>query len=409
MLAQDRIHALSLFPYVFRDPSQRRSFPTRADKSKAHVPKTATVSGPTWAEADRLAALGSYEVLDTDTEADFDDLANVAARICGVPIALVSLVDDRRQWFKAAIGLDVKETPREVAFCAHAIQQPGLFTVDDATQDARFANNPLVTDHPNLRFYTGAPLITAEGLPLGTLCVLDTKPGHLTDDQRFALETLARQVVVQLELRRTIVEQRKAVQLNALLVQELQHRVKNTFATVQAVVSQSLRNAPTLEAARESATDRLVAMGRAHDIFTAGNWRAAKMIEIIRATISGGGGESSRYRASGPPVELSARAALGVALALHELHTNAIKFGALSNTAGKVDLTWRVPGGDLVIEWRETGGPPVVAPTRKGFGSRMIVSVLSGEFGGESHIDYRPDGVVWTFTTPLARLAPIVT
>jgi len=361
---------------------------------------------PHWMEADRLAALDSYDILDTPAEAGFDDLVEIAAQICGAPMALISLVDARRQWFKAIRGLDATETPREVAFCHHAIQQDGIFIVEDATRDPRFAHNPLVTEEPSLRFYSGAPLVTPEGFPLGTLCVLDTKPGHLTDAQRGALEALARQVVVQMELRKALAMQRKAAELSALLIQELQHRVKNTLTTVQAVVSQSLRNAPSLEAARATVNDRLATMGKAHDIFSAGDWRAASLLDVVGAAVASSGVADGRYRIHGPTVELSARAALGVALALHELNTNAIKFGALSNAEGHVALSWRVEDDHLTMEWREHGGPPVTKPKRTGFGSRMIVTALASDVGGASHIDYPPEGAIWTLRAPMPGLAP---
>jgi diguanylate cyclase (GGDEF)-like protein len=154
-------------------------------------------------EARRLEALRSYDVLDTEPEQVFDDLTQVAAVLCDTPIALVSLVDAQRQWFKARVGLDVTETPRELAFCAHAILEPSrVFTVTDAHEDSRFSGNPLVTADPLIRFYAGVPLVSADGQALGTLCVIDRKPRELGQQQEEALRALARQVVSQLELRR---------------------------------------------------------------------------------------------------------------------------------------------------------------------------------------------------------------
>jgi GAF domain-containing protein len=146
--------------------------------------------------------LWQYEVLDTVPEELFDDLTELAARICEAPIALISLVDEKRQWFKAKVGTALTETSRDVSFCAHAIQQSGLFIVPDASKDPRFAGNPLVTSDPKIRFYAGAPLITADGYALGTLCIIDTIPRELRADQKQALAILARHVVSQLELRR---------------------------------------------------------------------------------------------------------------------------------------------------------------------------------------------------------------
>jgi PAS domain S-box-containing protein len=153
-------------------------------------------------EASRLRDLQQYQVLDTQPEEAFDDLTALAAQICETPIALVSLVDAHRQWFKSKAGIDVQETPRDIAFCAHAIHGDDLFVVPDTTQDQRFADNPLVTADPNIRFYAGMPLVTPTGHALGTLCVIDRAPKQITVDQMTVLRILGRQVVNLLELRR---------------------------------------------------------------------------------------------------------------------------------------------------------------------------------------------------------------
>jgi len=159
-------------------------------------------AGNSDSEKKRLKVLWQYDVLDTIPEALFDDLTELAAGICEAPIALISLVDEKRQWFKSKFGITVNETSRDVSFCAHAIQQPDLFIVPDATQDVRFASNPLVTSDPKIRFYAGAPLTTPDGYALGTLCVIDKVPRELRSEQKQALRILARHVVSQLELRR---------------------------------------------------------------------------------------------------------------------------------------------------------------------------------------------------------------
>lgn len=154
-------------------------------------------------EAQRLKTLREYNVLDTQAEQVFDDLALLASQICRAPIAMVSLIDEKRQWFKARVGIDAVETARDVAFCAHTILRPDeLMEVPDACADARFAGSPLVTSDPHVRFYAGAPLIANDGHALGALCVMDHSPHTLTDEQRVALRALSRLVVAQLELRR---------------------------------------------------------------------------------------------------------------------------------------------------------------------------------------------------------------
>jgi GAF domain-containing protein len=147
-------------------------------------------------ESERLNALRGYELLDTESEAAFDAMTRLAATLCRVPIALVSLIDENRQWFKSQCGLPgVSSTGLDVSFCGHAILQNGIFEVPDALEDPRFADNPLVTGEPHVRFYAGMPLIEPGGMPLGTLCVIDRKPRKLTKRQRLQLEDLAQSVV----------------------------------------------------------------------------------------------------------------------------------------------------------------------------------------------------------------------
>ena len=155
-------------------------------------------------EAERLRTLQLYQVLDTGAESVFDDLTRLAAAICDAPIALISLIDGNRQWFKANVGLSETETPREIAFCAHAIESDNLLVVPDALIDERFAGSPLVTGSPHIRFYAGAPLVMASGYRLGTLCVIDSTPKILTDFQANALGVLRQAVVTQLELNRSL-------------------------------------------------------------------------------------------------------------------------------------------------------------------------------------------------------------
>lgn len=154
-------------------------------------------------EEQRLVALQRYAVLDSEPDSSFDDITQLAGQICGTPIALVSLVDERRQWFKSRVGFETDATLREHAFCAHAIMQADVFEVENALEDERFRDNPMVVSDPYVRFYAGAPLTTNDGHRLGTLCVLDRQPRLLEPWQRSALESLGRQVMALLELRQT--------------------------------------------------------------------------------------------------------------------------------------------------------------------------------------------------------------
>ena len=174
------------------------------------------------AEEQRLAALRSYHILDTAIEADFDELTELAAAICGTPIALISFVDKDRQWFKSVKGLNIRETTRAESFCAHAIQNPDdLFQIQDARNDSRFSDNPFVTGEPNIVFYAGIPLVDSDGLAIGSLCVIDAQTKTLSLQQRSALRTLARQVMNQLTLRRTVKQLEASESAMALAMADL--------------------------------------------------------------------------------------------------------------------------------------------------------------------------------------------
>ena len=156
------------------------------------------------AEVARVAALDRYAILDTEPEQSFDDLILLASHVCQTPMAMLSLVDDHRQWFKSKVGVEICETSRETSICAHAIQQGELFIVPDTLQDVRFRENPLVVNEPHIRFYAGTPLVNDDGFALGTLCVVDREPRELNADQKVALESIGRLALRQMELRQNL-------------------------------------------------------------------------------------------------------------------------------------------------------------------------------------------------------------
>lgn len=175
-------------------------------------------------EKERIKSLESYELLDTLSESDYDNITAIASEICHTRISLVTLVDNNRQWFKSHHGLNVRETPREVAFCAHAIlDEHNVFIVQDAREDERFHDNPLVTDDPHVIFYAGVPLLSDQGLPLGTLCVIDDQPKELNAGQIQSLKSLANQVMNLLSLRKTKLVLEKTKESLEEKNQELEH------------------------------------------------------------------------------------------------------------------------------------------------------------------------------------------
>lgn len=199
----------------------------------------------------------------------------------------------------------------------------------------------------------------------------------------------------------------RAAEYQQLLLNELNHRVKNTLATVQSIVSQTLRNAPTPPEARALIEQRMIALSRAHDVLTREKWEGADLHAIIdQALTPFREPENDRFHVRGPKLRLSPRMALDLAMALHELATNAVKYGALSNASGTVELTWEVDDGSppprLKLRWQERGGPPVEAPGRRGFGTRLIERSLAQDLGGEARIEFEPSGIVCTIDTPVA-------
>ncbi len=181
-------------------------------------------------EAKRLDALHELEILDTETSAAWQRIVELASIICETPIALVSLIDEERQWFKARVGLEPAQTPREQAFCGYAILQDGLFVVDDPQNDDRFADNPLVTGNPNIRFYAGMPISVDDDLPLGTVCVIDTKPRTLNETQIRAMKILADEAESLMRLRRIAIGLQRGVDLNKAtrdVINAVAHEVMN--------------------------------------------------------------------------------------------------------------------------------------------------------------------------------------
>jgi GAF domain-containing protein len=187
-------------------------------------------------EAARLAALERYAILDTDPEQSFDDLTLLASFIFKTPIAMISLIDGDRQWFKSRVGLAVSETPREVAFCSTAILQSEILVVPDALEDERFRDNPFVVAAPHIRFYAGAPLINEDGYALGTICVVDQTPRELTPEQRDALKALSRLVLAQMEFRRNLVLLKEALSDRTKEEHEREQELLKVQATLMRVL-----------------------------------------------------------------------------------------------------------------------------------------------------------------------------
>ena len=363
-----------------------------------------------WTEEERLAALRRYDILDTPTEEVFSDFTAIAAQLCGTPMALVSFVDQDRQWFAAEQGLGVRETPVEQSVCVHALHSPDVLVVADLKQDDRFRTNTLVTGSPGLRFYGGAVLRTRAGLPLGTVCVLDDKPrpDGLSEAQKQGLQALARQVMTQLELRRSLQQRQEAwiageallSEKNAalaekdLLMQEVHHRVKNSLATVQSLLQLQARMTVHPEAAEQlqDSAKRIRSFSAMHEfLYRAGAAATVDLEAYLRNLLdeqrtTQTGGPSSRpilFHAQPTPWPSADTPTLG--LILVELVTNAVKYGA-----GAITVTL-VGAGDevtLTVEDEGRGLPPEFDPARStGFGMRIVNGLLKNQQRGRVTVD----------------------
>jgi two-component system cell cycle sensor histidine kinase/response regulator CckA len=340
-------------------------------------------------EVRRLDALRQYQILDTLPDEALDDLTELAAAICEAPIALVSLVDADRQWFKSRRGFPFTETPRDVSFCGHAIVEPGLFMVADATQDARFADNPLVTHDPHIRFYAGAPLIAADGQTLGTLCVMDRVPRRLTASQQHALCVLSRQVIAQFDLHRQTrmaiaeISERKQAEAQLREASRFTHATIDAFSAHVCVLDETGTIVATNEAWRRFArTNR--PLGR--DAATGDNY-----LEICDHTLGPDAGDARAF-ASG--IRYVLRSAVPVEFAMeYPCHSPAEErwfLGRVTRFAGEG------PIGVVVAHENVTARKRAEAVT-----SRLAAIV---EFSDDAMIGKDLNGIVTTWNAGAAKI-----
>lgn len=339
-------------------------------------------------ETERLAALLGYGVLDTPRDAAFDEVVEVLSAICDAPIALIALIDSDRQWFKAKIGTAIPETPRELSFCAHAILEPGMLIVPDAQKDARFQDNPLVTGEPNLRFYAGALLETEDGLPLGTVCVLDYKPRELDERQKRALQLMARQVMRQLELGRMLEAEKQARQRaedlaeqNAVLAREIDHRVKNSLQIVSSMLSLQGRQAVSADVRGQlaEAENRVRAVSAVHEALhrAAQSDRVAvdQFLHSLCRQIAGNSPPNVELSSVAEPAAIRSDQASAVGLLVNELVANAFKHAFPGGRHGTVRIEGERDGGDYILRICDDGA---------GMRLRAQPSSLDSEPGAEA-------------------------
>jgi two-component sensor histidine kinase len=353
-------------------------------------------------EAQRLAALEALDILDTPPEAAFDEIAGFAARICAAPVALVSLVDRERQWFKARLGVDdLTETPRSQAICSHAIAADSYLEIPDTTADPRTATNPIVTGPPHFRFYAGALLRTREGAALGTLCVLDHAARSLTAFQREALEFLAGQVVRQFELRR-------ALDFEETLRAEIDHRVKNSLQAVASVLRiQRTRAAdPAASDAIAAAERRIETISLVHNALYQTEQAETlaleaflpRLADLLAAALP----DRIRISADVAPARLPAGQARALAMIASEFAANAARHAFGSGDAGEVRIDGRQTGKGYTVTFSDNGRGMTGDAAGSGSGIGLqIISASAEQIGADPVWAPGPDGRGTTLTLAL--------
>lgn len=373
--------------------------------------------------ARRIAALEGYDVFGTPAESEFDDIAALAARICGTPIALISFLGEDRQWFKARVGTDIEGTDLGSSICTHTILSPEVLVIPDTTLDPRTADNPMVTGPIGVRFYAGVPLLTTGGLALGTLCVIDTQPRQIDEGQIVDLRILARQVVTQLEMRRALRAEAEALaraeaqaaQMARLLETadtlrlEIDHRVKNSLQLVSSLLalqgarSQSVEVREALAAARS----RVMAISSIHAALNQSSQSshvrlsayAERLVEELKVSAPAG----VEIALQADEIELQTSQASSLAILVNEFVTNSLKYAFPEGREGCVSLDIRLDGDRVRARFSDDGVGHAVSDgrlAREGLGTRIMVAV--GQQLGAT-LDFMTDvgGTTLRFDFPL--------
>jgi two-component sensor histidine kinase len=355
-------------------------------------------------QAERLATLRSFDILDTPRESDFDDIVELASAICRTPIAVVNLIDAERQWFKAEVGLGTRETPLETSICSHIILEQDFTMIEDTHRDRRTCDNELCMPTDGLRFYAGALLKADNGLPIGTLCVLDTKPSTLDAFQQQALKVLARRVMRELELRR-------ALRAQAVLRDEIDHRVKNSLSAVSAAI-----NLYRMEAKKTGDPDgSFDALKRQLDAVSAVH-RAIYMsseggevldlrsyLDVLATALEASLPPGVAIATEAPKVAVSPKIANTVGLIANEFAANTVKYATASQPTTRITFAVSHDDGDLNLTFRNNVPQPddPDAAAGNGIGARLMLASVR-QFGGQLHQEGTAEGFTLTATLPVS-------
>lgn len=357
------------------------------------------VAHPHPQQVERLAALYAYEILETERERDFDEIVQLAAASCGTSISVINFIDAERQWFKAETGLGVRETPLATSLCSHVILEEDFVEINDTLLDPRMADNPLCCSEPGLRFYAGALLKTADGLPLGTLCVLDREPKVLTPLQRDTIRVLANQVMAQLDLRKTLKHA-------DLLRREIDHRVKNSLQSLSSLVRVAGRNAKAEETTEALATigSRIDAVAMLHQELyrtdTGHIIELGRYIDNLMTHFRKIAPENVTLESRTEDAKVTSNEAVAVGTLINEFVANALKHAFPDDRPGRIDVavTRNPENGHIRINCRDNGvGLSKLARRSTGGLGMQIAAIVSAELGTELEMDTDSGGLGATF------------
>lgn len=358
-------------------------------------------------ETERLIALQSTNLMDSEFEDRFDRITRVAKQTFDVEVALVTLLDKDRQWFKSSCGLKapISETPRDISFCHHAIQSPNVMVVLDSHQDERFRANLLVTDYPSIRFYAGAPLITREGHALGTLCILDSCPRkRFADSDKQMLSDLASLVMTEIEYN----HQSQVIDDMALVNKELMHRMGNMYAHVSALISLMGKDENDTKRLVKRIREKINMLAQTQMLLVKSNWTSVPLGSLIDTSLAPFVSKVHKDRISiqaDAGMQVSPRGAFILSLMLNELGTNAVKHGALGTEHGQLSLNWHILEDEIAFTWKETlDKPRKLTQPGTGFGSQILKRIVPMDLQGQADYDLSETGLSYTISGKLERV-----
>jgi two-component sensor histidine kinase len=364
-------------------------------------------------DAERLMALERTGLMDTPPDPRFDRLTRLTARTLGVPVVLVSLVDNERQFFKSAVGLaepwdTCRQTPLSHSFCQYVVTRDMPLVIPDARANPLVADNLAIPDL-GVAAYLGIPLRGRDGSVLGSLCAIDTSPRDWSDADIADLSDFAHLVEEQIFAQSRIHQLVISGEQRQLVSGELTHRIKNVFSVVLSLIRFAARNRSNLPDFVEDITARIEALARAHDYVvvssTPSEQQSPTLAALLEVLLSAFNSDGERVIIDSPPTAIGEKAATAVALIVHELATNAVKYGALSVAGGRVQLTCCEDQADLKIVWRESSGPAVDGPpSQTGFGSKMTKISATGQLRGTIVYDWARAGLGVEIRVPLEQL-----